>query len=144
MDHRRAFRSLAADASRVPLIVALLAVITAVACAVEDSGGCVGGCVLPAVGEGGCMRVRTSASLSACRGRSSAPPSPTATRPTPRRRQTAPEPSLNLPAGAAIVYCFPPLIYGRARGASTPQAVYGLIPLGAFLGVLGTYVTLRG
>lgn len=90
MEHRRAFRSLAADASRVPLIVALLAVITAVACAVEDSGGCVGGCVLPAVGEGGCMRVRTSASLSACRGRSSAPPSPTATRPTPRRRQTAP------------------------------------------------------
>ncbi|EOD38778.1 hypothetical protein EMIHUDRAFT_224190 [Emiliania huxleyi CCMP1516] len=91
----RAFRSLAADASRVPLIVALLAVITAVACAVEDSGGCGGGCVLPAV-------------------------------------------------GAAIVYCFPPLIYGRARGASTPQAVYGLIPLGGFLGVLGTYVTLRG
>ena len=55
-----------------------------------------------------------------------------------------PEPSLSLPAGAAIVYCFPPLIYGRARGASTPQAVYCLIPLGAFLGVLGTYVTLRG
>lgn len=91
---RRAFRSLAADASRVPLIVALLAVITAVACAVEDIGVVVG----------------VSGAL----------------------------------LGAAIVYCFPPLIYGRARGASTPQAVYCLIPLGAFLGVLGTYVTLRG
>jgi len=42
MAPRRAFRSLAADASRVPLIVALLAVIAAVACAVEDIGVVVG------------------------------------------------------------------------------------------------------
>ena len=31
----------------------------------------------------------------------------------------------------------------QARGKNTPTLVYGLVPLGAFLGALGTYVTLR-
>ncbi len=47
--------------------------------------------------------------------------------------------------GAAIVYTYPPLMYAAARRATpnpAPAAVYALVPLGAFLGILGTYVTL--
>jgi amino acid permease len=55
--------------------------------------------------------------------------------------------------GAAIVYIFPALIYGRVRQACTNDkrgldvemvATYALIPLGTFLGVLGVWMTLAG
>lgn len=44
--------------------------------------------------------------------------------------------------GAAIVYVFPALIYGRAVDAPLASAVHALIPLGATLGILGVRQTL--
>jgi len=43
--------------------------------------------------------------------------------------------------GAAVVYIFPSLIYADVANAS---AVYAIVPLGAFFGILGTYMTLAG
>jgi len=45
--------------------------------------------------------------------------------------------------GAAIVYIYPALIYGAASGQSIFAPVYALVPLGAFLGVLGVWQTLK-
>ncbi len=47
--------------------------------------------------------------------------------------------------GAAIVYTYPPIMYAAARrrtSSPAPRAIYGLVLLGVFLGVLGTHVTL--
>mmetsp|Transcript_21351 Transcript_21351/g.58730 ORF Transcript_21351/g.58730 Transcript_21351/m.58730 type:complete len:470 (-) Transcript_21351:395-1804(-) len=43
--------------------------------------------------------------------------------------------------GAAVVYIFPALIYAEVASASS---VYAIVPLGAFFGILGTYMTLTG
>ena len=45
--------------------------------------------------------------------------------------------------GAAIVYIFPALIYGIATDSSVFSPVYALVPLGAFLGLLGVWQTLK-
>ena len=44
--------------------------------------------------------------------------------------------------GALIVYIIPPLLYKGARD-DAPQAIQALVPLGAFLGVLGVYYSLK-
>jgi sodium-coupled neutral amino acid transporter 11 len=43
--------------------------------------------------------------------------------------------------GSAVVYIFPALIYADVASASS---VYAVVPLGAFFGILGTYMTLAG
>ena len=43
--------------------------------------------------------------------------------------------------GASIVYIFPALIYTQVAAPS--PAVYALVPLGAFLGLLGVWQTLK-
>ena len=48
--------------------------------------------------------------------------------------------------GASIVYVIPSVIALRARsamGQTAPLALYGLVPLGALIGVLGVVMTLR-
>ena len=44
--------------------------------------------------------------------------------------------------GALIVYIIPPLLYKGARD-DAPQAIQAPVPLGAFLGVLGVYYSLK-
>ena len=44
--------------------------------------------------------------------------------------------------GALIVYIIPPLLYKGARD-DAPKAIQALVPLGAFLGVLGVYYSLK-
>ena len=44
--------------------------------------------------------------------------------------------------GALIVYIIPALLYKGARD-DAPQAIQALVPLGAFLGVLGVYYSLK-
>jgi hypothetical protein len=47
--------------------------------------------------------------------------------------------------GAGIVYVIPALVYSKAMGpGSASWGVYALYPLGAFLGILGTFMTLKG
>lgn len=86
---RRMLDAVAAPASRVPLVLGLLSLITFVACTLTDIGVIVG----------------VSGAL----------------------------------LGSAVVYIIPSLLYADAASAS---AVYSIVPLGAFFGILGTYMTL--